>query len=85
MERYARGVVGLDDAADYFYKRLHPLSYRLLKHEPSYRQRRRHHVVRYGWKSLAAQLLLPLVALHYRKCTDRYAGLLRANRRPDAR
>jgi len=34
MERYTRGVVGLDDAVDYFYKRLYPRRYRWLQSAP---------------------------------------------------
>ena len=90
MEKYNQGVVRLDDATDYFYKRLYPRRYRLLKLEPEYRKLCRYGFSQYTWMRLAGQFpffavtwfLLPFLALHYRKASNRLADMLRANRQP---
>jgi hypothetical protein len=90
MERYRQGIVKLDDAADYFYKRLYPRRYRLLKRVPQYLALTRYRfnkstrmtLVREFPSFAAGWVLQPLFALHYRKTSDRLADMLRANRQP---
>ena len=94
MERYTRGVVGLDDAVDYFYKRLYPRRYRWLQSAPR-RAKRCRDFRRYGidgdaWTTFVGDLpflavgwiLLPLFSLHYRKASAALADTVRANRQP---
>jgi len=89
-QRYRQGIVKLDDAADYFYKRLYPRRYRLLKRVPQYLGLTRYGFNKYTWMTFVGEfpsfavgwVLQPLFALHYRKTSDRLADMLRANRQP---
>ena len=60
MERYTQGVVGLDDAVDYFYKRLYPRRYRWLQSAPRRAKRcrdfRRYGIGGYAWTTLVGDL-----------------------------
>jgi hypothetical protein len=94
VEKYKQGIVNLDDATDYFYKRLYPRRYRFLKwaaqRVAQYRSLCRRGFNEYTWASLVGRLpsaavawiLLPFFTLHYRRASQRLADMVRADRQP---
>ena len=84
IEKYRAGVVNLDDATDYFYKRLHPRRYRWLKWAP--RRIRDYGLLKhYGVNAIAlfpsfvlASVLLPFTALHYQRWSKKLGAVIRA-------